>query len=186
MILAGIGIFFSAMVTTVAAQTAPKKKEPEKKEMSAAMSGSSSNSLRKEAVAVSADLTDETFVLGGRFFIQDDVALLGRIGLEMVDVGDNSGTNYRIGVGMRKYLNRTDLAPFVGGNIDLASEYDPGADDDLSGFDLDVNAGLEYFLHKRISVEGEVGILYSDRSDGVDTTTFGTFTSGIGVNAYLR
>ncbi len=137
------------------------------------------------------------FVLSGRYFVQDNLAATARFGFQHVseDRGNdtNSGTNFRVGVGLRWYIARTDLAPMMGLDVDYVSEFDPCGrinsfgrckGHDNTGFDLDGYVGMEYFFTKRASIEGRVGLLVQDRSD-TNTTIFQTFTSDVAVTLYI-
>lgn len=156
--------------------------------LAAAPAARAENSLRMGAAGVSGEVADSTFILSGRYFLQNTLAVLARVGFQHVSVDngdDRSGTNYALGVGLRKYLSENDFAPMIGVDADIIQEYDPGTDEDADGFELAGYIGAEYFLHRRVSVEGRVGLAVTTRDNGADVSTIGTFTSGIGVTAYF-
>lgn len=147
------------------------------------------NSLKTGSFGLTGEVADSDLTLTGRYFLQDALAALLRFGFqfESTDVGpdDNSGTSWRLGLGVRHYYSQEDFAPMAGIDLDYVADYDPIVDDDDNGFDLAVYGGAEYFIHRRVSVEGKVGLLVTDRSNGADRTTFGSFTSSVGVTGYF-
>jgi hypothetical protein len=157
-----------------------------------AASVAAENSLKKESKAFSIEVGDEDFILGGRYFIGPDMAVLGEFGFlnESVSNGvDNSGSSFSFGIGVRKYLStNAEFVPFVGAGFSYLSLYNSATDDDVNGFELDANFGAEYFFARRFSVEGSVGLAYqtfSDDATDVEETRIGTFDSSLGVNFYF-
>ncbi len=142
-------------------------------------------SLQQGTVGISVDVNND-FVLEGRYFVMNDLAVLGQFGFG-IKGDDGSGTDIGLGVGIRKYLRTEDLAPFVGGTIFYSSTQDG----DLKDFSLLGIFGAEYFLHKQFSIEGSVGIGYSseDTKNAAGATTtitnVGTQRFGLGLNFYF-
>ncbi len=144
------------------------------------------NSLKQGTVGLSVDVNND-FILEGRFFVLNDLAILGQFGFG-IKGEDGEGTDIGLGVGIRKYLRSEDLAPFVGGNIFYSSTED-GNVKDLSILGL---FGAEYFLHKQFSVEGNVGFGYTSEETknpvtGTKTTitNVGTARLGLSLNFYF-
>lgn len=152
------------------------------------------NSLKSGARALSFSVTDQDIKISGRHFTSDDVAILAGFGFALTDNGDDT-TDFSLSGGIRKYLGQADLAPFIGGEI----SYDRVERVVVTGTGtstvvsvkkdktVEVNGhfGAEYFFAEHVSAEAQVGIRLSDTSNGTDSTTFGTFRSGITVNIYL-
>jgi hypothetical protein len=156
--------------------------------VAAAPAARAENSLRANEFGVSGEIADSTIVLSGRYLLQNTLAVLARVGFQHVSVDngdDHSGTDYRLGAGLRKYVTEADLAPMVGVDVDIVQEYDGLSDEDADGFELAGYIGAEYFLHRRVSVEGRVGLAIATRDNGADVMSLGTFTSGVGVTAYF-
>jgi hypothetical protein len=155
------------------------------------------NSLRAGAKALSFGIVDSGIEISGRFLPSSDVAILAGVGLAHSD-NDESTTDYSLSAGIRKYLAKADLAPFVGGEISFhRNEFvfintGPGGGTNLEserGFDLAGVFGVEYFFAKQVSAEAQIGVGISDvknvNGTGADETSIGTFSSGIKVSFYL-
>ena len=149
---------------------------------------SAANSLKQGSAGLSVDVNDD-FIISGRFFVMDDVAVLAGLGFG-VKGGDADGTDFGILVGARKYLKVDDFAPFVGGTLFYSTTQD-GDDKDLSVLGV---LGAEYFMHKQFSIEGNVGFGYLSQerrvAAGTTTTTFkettiGTQRFGVSLNFYF-
>lgn len=133
------------------------------------------------------------FIVGGRYFLAKDMAVLAGFGLQLNDSGAASNaksTNFGLAGGFRKYLKTDDLAPFVGGQLLYASTRQ--GTDDVSTFGLFAEAGAEYFLSKSFSFEGSVRVGYSSNdykpvAGGAShkETSFGTSKGNLGVNFYF-
>ena len=142
------------------------------------------NSLKQGAAGISVNVDDD-FVLSGRYFVTNDLALLAAFGIGAKG-GDADGTDFGIGVGIRKYLIMDDFAPFIGGSF----FYSTTRDGDQTDWDLMGEFGAEYFLHKQFSVEGSVGFGYmSSETDmgatDYEETTLGTRRFGLSLNFYF-
>ncbi len=148
-------------------------------------SASAANSLKRGEVGMSVDVNND-FVLGGRYFILNDLAVIGQFGFG-IKGEDGEGTDIGIGGGVRKYLKNDDLAPFVGGSIFYRSTQDG----DVKNLAVLGEFGAEYFLHKQFSVEGSVGFGYlrdeTTNAVGAKTTvtTVGTQRFGLSLNFYF-
>jgi hypothetical protein len=154
---------------------------------SASTSGSSSNSLKAGTIGLNFDVlnSDPVFMLTGKYFIMNDLAVLAGFGFG-VKGGDSNGTDIAILGGIRKYLKTEDFAPFVGGKVFYSSTQD-SAQKDLG---IGAEAGAEYFLGKQFSIEGSIGFGYTSRKTSAPLanfkdTTIGTQRSGLSVNYYF-
>jgi hypothetical protein len=155
------------------------------------------NSLKSGAKALSFGIVDSGIEISGRFLPGSDVAVLAGIGLAHSS-NDESTTDYSLSAGVRKYLAKSDLAPFVGAELAYHRKAivfvntGPFGGTDVEaerGFDLAGVFGVEYFFAKQVSAEAQVGVGISDiknvKGTGADETTIGTFSSGMKVNFYL-
>lgn len=151
---------------------------------------SAENSLKSGATALSFGIVDSDIEVSGRLFVSNDVAVLAGVGLAHSD-NDESTTDYSLSAGIRKYLAKTDLAPFVGGILSYnRDEFEVGAGPTAgtkSEKILEIAGvfGAEYFFAKMVSAEAQIGFGISDVKNGADETTIGTFRSGVTVNFYL-
>jgi hypothetical protein len=109
---------------------------------------------------------DNNFVLTGKFFVLNDLAVLAGFGMG-IRGADAKGVDLGITAGARKYLKVDDFAPFIGG----AFFYSTTQDGDAKDFSLLGEAGVEYFMHKQFSIEGKVGFGYTSRETTTKTTT---------------
>jgi hypothetical protein len=145
------------------------------------------------SVLVGTATTPGDFVVGGRYFITKDMAVLAGVGLQFVDNGqptNNKSTSVGFSGGFRKYLKTDELAPFVGGQLQYTSTKPAGVDTTL--FAIYAEGGAEYFLSKNFSFEGSVSVGYaSQETKAVNATTttkatvFGTSRGNLGVNFYF-
>ncbi len=150
------------------------------------------------SVAIGTATTPFDYVLGGRYFIAKDMAILAGAGLQLNDSGapaNAKSTNFGLTGGFRKYLKTDDLAPFVGGQLAYASTRQnsaAGAALDVTTFALFAEGGAEYFLSKNFSFEGSVQIGYTSNDakpaaggNSQKSTTFGTAKGNLGANFYF-
>ncbi len=146
---------------------------------------SAANGLKAGQVGMSVDVNND-FVLSGRYFFTDDLALIAQFGFG-IKGDDGSGTDIGLGASVRKYLStKEDLAPFVDGNI----FYKSTEDGDVTSLAVLAEFGAEYFLHKQFSVEGRIGFGYQrDETTFAGTTTtittVGTQRFGLSLNYYF-
>ena len=130
--------------------------------------------------------TEDNFIINGKYFIAKDMAILGGFGLRIAG-GDAKGTDIGLLAGVRKYLNKEDFAPFLGGRF----EYSSTNDSNNKSLGITAEAGAEYFLAKQFSLEGRVGFGYiSEETPGGGLTTnkntyIGTGSASISANFYF-
>jgi hypothetical protein len=135
--------------------------------------------------AVSFSVAEEDLILSGRFFPADRLAIIAEGGISAIS-NDDSGADYSIGAGIRKYiLVDTNLAPFLGAAITFFSDYLEATDKNEDGVEMNVHFGAEYFFGDRFSVEGSMGIAFETITTGEDHTRFGTARSALGANFYF-
>jgi len=153
------------------------------------------NSLQTGAKALSFGISNSDILLSGRYFLQNDLAVLVGAGFSHSSNNDST-SDYGLTAGIRKYIKPSDIAPFVGGVVsyrrnDIIVPTSGGGTDVESEktFEIDGVGGLEYFLAKQVSVEAQVGIglssIHNVDGTGDDQTNFGTFSSAVTVNFYL-
>ncbi len=93
----------------------------------------------------------------------ESMALEVGVGLNVYDEGDYSSTDIGVSGALKKFWSTdSSFQPFVAGRVslmhssfDYGGDYGSEGDDTLFGFSGTV--GCEYFLTRRLSVEGEVG-----------------------------
>lgn len=132
---------------------------------------------------VTTTTTVQSPLIGGKYFVAKDMAILGGFGFSSGGPSGNSVTTFSLEAGVRKYLNTNDFAPFVGGIFGYSST---STNPSSSTMTLAVEAGAEYFLAKQFSVEGKVNFGYlSNDNGGSKASYFGTSTAGLSVNYYF-
>lgn len=153
------------------------------------------NSLRSGAKGLSFGIVDSGIEFSGRLFVNNDVAVLGGIGLDH-KTNDETTTDYSLSGGVRKYLGKADLAPFVGVNarfnrreVIIAAPLVGTSVESERTFGIDGDFGLEYFFAKQVSAEAQVGVglssIHNVDGSGANVTELGTFSSGVKVNFYF-
>jgi hypothetical protein len=131
--------------------------------------------------------TTANSMITGKYFIQKNLAVLGGFGLVNSSSGGGT-TDLYLMAGVRRYLVQyvamtSDLIPFVGGRFSHSSISSAGTNE----FTLSAEAGMEYFLSKRFSLEGLVSGNYDSKtpSGGSAITTLSTAVYSIGANFYF-
>ena len=141
------------------------------------VSAHADRNLKMGDKALSFSIAEEDFVIGGRYFVNPNLAALAEFGFQAVSNG-NSGTDFTIGGGVRQYLAKSsDLHPFVQGTFVFVSDFNSFSDSTENGVEINAGVGLEYFVAKQLSVEAVVGMGLKTISDGEDVTTFGSAQS---------
>lgn len=90
----------------------------------------------------------------------ESLALELGVGMDLFDNDNTSETDVDVILGARKYWNTEGaFQPFYGGRVSLShSAWDRAhSEGDDTAFGLSAILGGEYFLSRRVSVEGEVG-----------------------------
>jgi hypothetical protein len=144
-----------------------------------------SNAIREETFGFSVGIASDDVFLSGRYFMLDDLAILGGTGFNLQG-GDRSESDFGLFVGMRKYLTRSDFAVFVGALAGYAVHGEEGSENDAALFRAEANGGAEYFFDPQFSVEGSVGVgLRFGKLAKDDVYSLGTFTHALAVNFYF-
>lgn len=154
----------------------------------ALVAGSSfaANNLSKGTFGLNVN-TQDNFVINGKYFIENDMAILAGAGLRIQGGDNNKGTDIGFLAGIRKYLKSDDLAPFLGGRFNYSST----TDSTVINLGFSAEAGAEYFFAKQFSLEGRVNLGYSSTENkpvgGVTTKTnyIGTTAVGLSANFYF-
>jgi hypothetical protein len=156
-----------------------------------AVTASAENDLRTGAKALSFGIVDNRGIeISGRLFVNNDLAVLGGIGLAHTS-NDESTTDFSLSAGIRKYLAKSDLAPFVGGVLSFSRNgfETPAGVESEKTFEVAGVFGAEYFFAKQVSAEAQAGLGISDiknvSGSDKDATRIGTFSSGVTVNFYF-
>jgi hypothetical protein len=164
--------------------------------LATAGTASAENSLKSGAKALSFGIVDNNGIeISGRLFVNNDVAVLAGIGLDHKS-NDETTTDYSLSGGVRKYLGKADLAPFVGVNarfnrreVIIAAPVVGTSVESERTFGLTGVFGAEYFFAKQVSAEAQVGLGLSSiqnvNGSGANVTDIGTFSSGVTVNFYF-
>ena len=123
-------------------------------------------------------------LIGGKYFVSKDMAILGGLGFASGGPSGNTSTVLALMAGVRKFTSTGDFAPFIGGRLDYVSA--SGTGPSSSDMTVQAQAGAEYFLAKQFSVEGNAGIGFESRSvAGTSASYFGTATAGVSINLYF-
>jgi len=167
--------------------------------LTAAGSAFADNSLKVGAKALSFGIVDNGGIeISGRLFPGSDLAVLGGIGLAHTS-NDESTNDYSLSAGVRKYLAKSDLSPFIGGVMSYSREGFVVTNGAWLGSSTSVESektfaiagvfGAEYFFAKQVSAEAQAGLgiskIQNVSGSGTDVTKIGTFSSGVTVNFYL-
>ncbi len=167
---------------------------------SAFAAAAGSTSLQSGTVGINVGFGDSVFgdvgvvTISGKFFMQDNLALIGGLGVQ-ASSGDLDANFFGISGGARYYFRTDEFAPFVEGKLSYADEE---VDVNATGNRIDHTAidfaflfGGEYFLQKHFSIEGSAGFGFGTetiRTPGLpdqDVTYFGTRTVGVSANFYF-
>jgi hypothetical protein len=151
-----------------------------------AFDGTSDNSIYSAALQVS-----DLYIIQGKYFLQNDLALLGGVGIG-INGGDANGTDFGIRAGARKYLKTADFAPFVGGFLGYSATHDS----DIKITKIIGEFGAEYFFSKQFSVEGAARAGYVSYeapnaalglpgTGSYKGTYVGTASAGFSINYYF-
>ncbi len=135
--------------------------------------------------SVVAGNADDLFIVQGKYFMQDDLAILAGLGIG-IKGGDANGTDIGFRIGARKYMKNADFAPFFGGYFGYSSTNDSN----YKIMQIMGEFGAEYFFSKQFSIEGaaRAGYMSGEDSSGatkVEATNVGTASAGVSFNFYF-
>lgn len=143
------------------------------------------SALREESFGLSAGLASDSVFISGRYFIYDELAVLGGTGFN-IQGGDRSESDFGLFVGLRRYFTSGDVAVFGGGEAGYAVHGEEGSENDSGLFTVEGNLGAEYFLDPQFSIEGSVGVgLRLGKVAKDDVYSLGTFTHAVSANFYF-
>jgi len=114
--------------------------------------------------------------LVGKTRIGDEVGIEVELAFATEDDDRGSETDFGLGVGLLKYWNAgNEVQPFVGGRVGVGYvSYDygeQGGEGDDTDFVLAAVLGAEYFVNRRLSIEGEADLRLVFGSFGMSTGT---------------
>ena len=114
-------------------------------------------------------------------------------GIAVGTVEHPSITSWTLGAGVRRVFVSEELRPFVELDASMRRTQLPGCGHISSPFGS-LSGGVEYFVAKRVSIEGSAGVNYSNFSERCtsdfgeiryDAHTFSTFRSALSVTFYF-
>jgi opacity protein-like surface antigen len=115
-------------------------------------------------------------VLVGKTRLGNELGLEIELAFASMSNDDTSSTNLGVGAGVLKHWNQgNEVQPFVCGRLGISHSSsdmgDFGGESDETSFYLGVGLGAEYFVTKKVSVEGEAGVRLIFGSLGIETGT---------------
>lgn len=115
-------------------------------------------------------------LLLGKTRIGSDLGLEIELAFSSMSNDDMSATDLGVGVGILKHWNQgNEVQPYVGGRTGIAHSSsdmgDFGGERDETSFYLGAALGAEYFVTKKLSLEGEAGVRLVFGSLGIETGT---------------
>lgn len=115
-------------------------------------------------------------LLLGKTRIGSDLGLEIELAFSSMSNDDMSSTDLGVGVGILKHWNQgNEVQPYVGGRAGIGHSSsdmgDVGGESDETSFYLGAALGVEYFVTKKLSLEGEAGVRLIFGSLGVETGT---------------
>lgn len=152
-------------------------------------------------MGINVDFTNSTSLLGipsnfllkGKYFISNDMAIQAGVGFRRNDSGavaNSTSTDVGFMGGFRKYLSQDDLAPFMGAKLQYLGVRQ--GTNDVTDVSLLVEGGAEYFMGKHFSLEGSVSAGYDQATfkpvaggASIKRTTLGTTAVNVSANFYF-
>lgn len=117
----------------------------------------------------------------------------GNNGVVTVGGHQSSATSWSLGAGVRRVFVSEELRPFVEVDAAIRRTNLPGCGHLNSPF-ASAGGGVEYFIAKRVSIEGSAGVNYTNISEhcvsdfgevNYDAHTFSTFRSALSLTFYF-
>jgi len=140
------------------------------------------------AIALRCIVSPQWMVLGILGFSHGDNGVVGSIGSQ------SSVTSWALGAGVRRVFVSEELRPFVEFDASVRRTQLPGCGHISSPFGS-LSGGVEYFVAKRVSIEGSAGVNYINISERCSSSDFGeirydahtlsTFRSALSVTFYF-
>lgn len=155
--------------------------------------------------AVSFDVASSSPELSARrTFFDGKLSLIGSVGYESLHYSASGGADYDssyhvldLGLGIRRnFLVAEKIRPFAQLQVNrTTANPNPVAGAQVSSrpqWHYAALGGIEFFIARRLSLEGSAGVAYSNTTEHADTPptdyhsrTFNTFRSTVGVNFYF-
>jgi hypothetical protein len=121
------------------------------------------NKSGKVGIGYSGNFTGQTNELGISIWLARHITIEPQIGLRNLTINEQSGTNWRPGIGILLRINDNDLSPYIGlrGKWSiLAAKGDYGLDETYTDFSGSLVFGGDYFFTEWISVGAEMKVNY--------------------------
>lgn len=122
----------------------------------------------KVGIGYSGDLSPRSNSLGMTFFLSDLFTIEPQLGFMSIDVEDNSGTAWRIGLGFIYRLKNFVVAPYLG--IRAQDNILSGGGESYSDLIMSFVFGGEYFVSEWFSVSAEMKLNYIQTDDEYSPT----------------
>lgn len=115
-------------------------------------------------------------VLVGKTRLGNELGFEIELAFASMSNDDTSSTNLGVGAGILKHWNQgNEVQPYVGGRLGISHSSsdmgDFGGESDETSFYLGAALGAEYFVTKKVSIEGEAGVRIIFGSLGIETGT---------------
>lgn len=122
----------------------------------------------KVGIGYSGDLSPRSNSLGMTIFLSDLFTIEPQLGLTSIDVEDNSGTAWRIGLGLIYRLKNFVVAPYLGFRVQ--DNILSGGDESYNDLIMSLVFGGEYFVSEWFSVSAEMKLNYIQTDDEYSPT----------------
>ncbi|HEY0679715.1 MAG TPA: outer membrane beta-barrel protein [Chitinophagaceae bacterium] len=119
------------------------------------------------------------------YFVMNNLAVGGTVTLMYDKLGENSSTTFGLGPMVRYYFGKSNIRPFVDGEMSFISEkfkY-PGGTNTENGVGYFLGMGLALFLNENVALETLAGYTHTNISEG---SKDGGFAMRIGFQVYLN
>ncbi|PWS31326.1 outer membrane beta-barrel protein [Pedobacter paludis] len=132
-----------------------------------------------QAANINYNTTSEVFSFSlspqAGYFVKDNLAIGGKLSLDIVSASGSTATSWGIGPFVRGYFGGTEKAKFFAeGNVGLGGISYSGASS--TAYNLGATVGYAYFITKNVGLETGLGYGYSNSTSG------GMSSSDLGLN----
>jgi hypothetical protein len=119
------------------------------------------------------------------YFVMNNLAVGGSVGLEFDKFGENKTTSFGIGPLVRYYFGQKNIKPFLNGEFSFISQKLklPGSTNTENGINYFLGAGLAGFLNENVALEGVAGYNHTKIKD---IEGDGGFLFRVGFQVYLH
>ncbi|MGB8194436.1 MAG: outer membrane beta-barrel protein [Chitinophagaceae bacterium] len=120
------------------------------------------------------------------YFIINNLAIGGTIALQYEKFGENKSTTFGIGPLARYYFGKTNIKPFLNGELTFISEKFkfPLGTNTENGLNYFLGLGIAAFLNENVALEGIAGYNHTKINDAGDGD--GGFAFRVGFQVYLH